>query len=218
MSKTEQVTSAQALTAIYEQLLQPSFPQHELAPIDHLVEMVQSGRGYVLAVPEVNAYAGVAVVEYHTAQIDLLSYLAVGVAGRSKGYGSVLLDAVREQTARRGWPFLLAEIEMPDAPEQPAAYGDSRRRAAFYDRAGAKAVAMSHWQPAAAAGFQPVRLTLIAIPAANYVPQQIPASQLRAFEVEYHGTSTTAELTETLSSLSKATSVELLDLKELYRL
>ena len=218
MSKIEQVTSAQALAAIYEQLLQPSFPQHELASIDHLVEMVRSGSGYVLAVPLEHSYAGAAVVDYHTGQIDLLSYLAVGAAGRSKGYGSVLLNAVREQTARRGWPFLLAEIEMPDTPEQSAAYGDSRRRAAFYDRAGAKAVAMSHWQPATGAGFQPVRLTLIAIPAADNVLQQIPASQLRAFEAEYHGTSATPELAKTLSSLSQAKTVELLDLKELYRL
>ncbi|MCL2471954.1 MAG: GNAT family N-acetyltransferase [Propionibacteriaceae bacterium] len=212
------ITHEYELQAIHRDLLQPNFPPHELISVEALVDLVATGSGYVLVLPGNESYAGVAVVTFHAAQTDLLSFLAVDGTGRSKGYGSALLAAVLHETARRGRSFLLAEIAMPGTLSQQAEYGDVQRRAAFYARAGAKALVVRHWLPYLGPKGEPVRLMLLAIPTRAQDDWHVPTNQLREFETSYHDGRSTPEVAATLSDLPGDGVVAVEDLRQAYHL
>jgi putative hydrolase of the HAD superfamily len=182
-----------------------TFPVEEMLPVDELVTLAQSGAATVLALRNGETYLGVAVLE-ECGGTTLLAYLAVAAAARSGGYGSALLAAVRAEAARRGRRFVLAEIERPGTQPGRPGHGDPARRAAFYGRHGAKALAIRHWQPAIPP-YGPVALALIAIPTTAAGLPDLTAQQLREFETAYHGEPAAPELAATLADLATGTTV-----------
>jgi GNAT superfamily N-acetyltransferase len=225
--RVETIVDEPSVRALYEQLLEPNFPPEELAPLDHLIGLTRSGAavggdpvaqpdGVILASRSADTFHAVAIVDAVTEQVDLLSYLAVRSDGRSGGYGSALLAAVRAWGRDRGRAYVLAEIELPQSKPLHVDHGDPRRRARFYARAGARALKVEHWQPPTAPDYPPVQLTLIAIPTGVDGLGPIAADQVREFELAYHEGKSSPELTRSLSDMDGRRAIELVELAGLY--
>jgi len=218
MTNIEIVTNRQCLDRVYQELIEPDFPPEELISAPDFARLCANGTMSALVAEEGPALQGVAVLEYHAGNIDLLAYLAVGSAYRSEGIGTKLMTAVCAQAAGRGRRFVLAEIETPGTHHETPIFGDADRRAAFYRRFGAKAIDVRHWQPAVSPTSKPVNLKLIAIPTTSEALTSIASNQLRDFEIEYHGDPDSEVLASTLSDLSGRDDVPLFDLADQYQL
>lgn len=212
------VTRADDIADIVGTVFASSFPAAELATAADLIQGVLEGRVSVLAAREAGQWLGAAVLERFGQGTSVLTYLAVAGATRGKGVGHGLLSAVSAMVARSGGDYFLAEIEPPGStPERPE-HGDPGRRARFYDRAGAKALPIRHWQPPAAPGLPFIPLTLIALPAGRPLPASLPADRIIAFERTYHASDLrSAALEATIASFLGRESLPLADLDDLYR-
>lgn len=82
---------------------------------------------------------GAAIGWFATAEITMLSWLAVSPLTRGRGVGSELFQQAISQWESRHNPLLiLGEVENPHQHVASEQYGDPRRRWAFYQRLGAK--------------------------------------------------------------------------------
>ncbi len=135
---------------IYTDILRPSFPPDELAPLATLRAGVTAGVvTMIAAVDTFGAPHGVAVGEWSSsARVVTLNYLATAPNERSQGIGGRLLSAAISAWQRRYRPcVLLAEVERPDRHRASAQHGDPVARLRFYQRYGARALDVPHFQP-----------------------------------------------------------------------
>jgi GNAT superfamily N-acetyltransferase len=142
--------------SFYQRVLLPNFPAAELEPPDEFAAGLKSGQGRALVARTVQGtIAGGAVGDFFPrTRVLLLSYLAVAADGRGAGTGGLLLQAVTDRWIAELNPALcLIEVEDPrHARSDPAhgdpAHGDPQARVRFYERLGARALAIPYFQPA----------------------------------------------------------------------
>lgn len=149
------VTAPVRLAALYDTVLQPSFPPSEMVEQAWLVEGVRQGSVVATAAYDGERPTAVAVTEVICPGAVLLSYLAALPATRGAGVGSRLLAQVRERSRHDG-TLLLAEVERPDRHAGSAEYGDPTARLRFYGRHGARVLDLPYVQPPIRPGADPV--------------------------------------------------------------
>jgi GNAT superfamily N-acetyltransferase len=146
----EQTRPGGLVEQVYQEVLAPAFPAEELESEAGVIETLEAGLGSLLvAVDDAGRPAGAAFGRWSEAsRVQLLAYLAVKPSTRGHGLGGRLLrDAVEAWRERYDPCMIVAEVESPDAPAVHEAYGDPRRRLAFYENAGARALDLPYFQP-----------------------------------------------------------------------
>jgi GNAT superfamily N-acetyltransferase len=140
------------LEDVYRRLLEPNFPPEEMGTLEDLAGGVGTGSASVL-VHTTGGEADAVAVGWRFAPIPvvLLSHLAVATGARGAGVGGVLLrEAVTAWT--RTPCLVLAEVDHPSSDRVAEAWGDPRRRLAFYTRHGARVLDLPYVQPEVHAG------------------------------------------------------------------
>jgi GNAT superfamily N-acetyltransferase len=143
------------LTALYRDLLRPSFPPDELMSFDAVLAGVRNGNVTVsAALDDRGALAAGAVTEWSpSSRVLLLSYLAAAPGERGRGFGGGLYAHVLARATAAHRPCLfVAEVEHPDHHPASAAYGDPLRRLRFYGKYGALLLRVPYFQPALSEG------------------------------------------------------------------
>ena len=140
------------LEHVYRRLLEPNFPPEEMGTLDELAAGVGTGAASVLVHATGEEPDAVAVGwRFAPIPVVLLSYLAVAPEARGAGVGGVLLrEAVTTWT--RTPCLVLAEVQHPSSERVSEAWGDPRRRLAFYTRHGARVLDLPYLQPEVHAG------------------------------------------------------------------
>lgn len=178
------------LDAVYEELLVPAFPAHELMTREEMRGGLESGLLWVSAVVREGRPDGAAVAEWSPESgVLLLAYLAVRRGLRSSGIGGALMGEVRGGWQERVRPLLtLVEIEHPAAHTADADRGDPAARLRFYARHGARALDVPYFQPRLRPGAPRVPGMLLAVlataPGLAGRPT-VPSEPVRAFMREY---------------------------------
>lgn len=173
------------LDSVYDELLVPAFPAHELVTAAELRQILAAGLGWVSAVVRDGRPDGAAVAEWSPdSGVLLLSYLAVRQNVRSAGIGGALMAEIRTGWQDRVHPLLtLAELEHPAAHTPDPARGDPSARLRFYARHGVRALAVPYFQPSLRPGAPRVPGMLLA--QLTPTPDPVPAAPVRAFMTEY---------------------------------
>ena len=137
------------LTQLHEHVLAPSFPPAELIDLDELVDGCASGRLRALGVRrDGQVVAGAVGSACAPGGIVLLVYLAIAPSARGGGIGGALLDGAVERWVAEFSPgFVLAEVEHPDYHPASPEHGDPVARLRFYERHGARLLAVPYFQP-----------------------------------------------------------------------
>ena len=140
------------LESVYRRLLEPSFPPEEMGTLEELAAGVGTGSASVLVHVARGEPDAVAVGwRFAPVPVVLLSYLAVAPGARGTGVGGALLrEAVTAWT--RTPCLVLAEVEHPSSEHVSEAWGDPRRRLAFYTHHGARVLDLPYLQPEVHAG------------------------------------------------------------------
>lgn len=147
------------LDLVHQQLLVTSFPVNERVDPADLASAVAAGHTEVFVGRDRIGEPVATVIGdwYPTATVMLLAYLAVTDHGRGQGWGSQLLDhAVTQWRTRLAPNLILAEVERPDRHAGSAEHGNPRARLRFYERHGARALDLPHFQPALGPTTEPV--------------------------------------------------------------
>ncbi|MDX3240240.1 GNAT family N-acetyltransferase [Streptomyces sp. ME03-5709C] len=178
------------LDVVYDELLVPSFPTHELITPAELRAGLESRLMWVSAALRGGRADGAAVAEWSPrSRVLLLSYIAVRRNVRSSGIGGVLMSEVLHGWQERVHPLLtLAEIEHPAVHTPHDERGDQAARLRFYARHGARVLNLPYFQPALRAGASRVPGMLLGLLATG--PElagtdAIPSEPLRIFMTEY---------------------------------
>lgn len=140
---------------VYTDVLRPSFPPAELAPLAALRAGVTAGRlTLIIASDALGVPHGVAVGEWsEAARVMRLDYLAAAPGERNRGIGGRLLSAAVSTWSQRYRPcVLVAQVERPDRHRSSGMHGDPVARLRFYQRYGAHALDLPYYQPALAPG------------------------------------------------------------------
>ena len=120
-------------------LLEVSFGPEELGDPGDLIEQLAGEDLQVFSAWDGSRPLGAAIGWLATAEITMLSWLAVSPLTRGRGVGSELFHRAISQWESRHNPLLiLGEVENPYQHAASEQYGDPRRRWAFYQRLGAK--------------------------------------------------------------------------------
>ncbi|MGW2278875.1 GNAT family N-acetyltransferase [Streptomyces sp. NPDC001770] len=137
------------LDVVYDELLVPNFPAHELVTREELRAGLKSGAQWISAVVREGRPDGVAIAEWSPAsRVLLLSYMAVRRDLRSSGIGGALMGEIRTGWQARVHPLLtLAEVEHPAAHRPDGEHGDQTARLRFYARHGARVLDVPYFQP-----------------------------------------------------------------------
>lgn len=188
-----EVTSPDELRALHAAVLAPSFPPDELEDVVAMCADLVAGRAVAL-VSSSDAGVPVAVaVGTRSADVVLLSYLAVAPGTRGGGVGGELYDEALRRWREAFDPLVvLAEIEDPDAPASSADHGDPAARARFYLRRGARVLPVPYVQPALAPGLsrvpgmQLLALSVRASVVADDDAWHLPTEPLRDFLAAYY--------------------------------
>jgi GNAT superfamily N-acetyltransferase len=162
----EQTRPGGMLEQVYRGVLLPAFPPEEIESEESVAETLDAGLGSLLvAVDDKGKPAGAAFGRWSEAsRVQLLTYLAVDPATRGHGLGGRLLhEAMDVWRARYDPCLILAEVESPVAPAVHEAYGDPRRRLAFYESAGAKILDLPYFQPGIGSPARRVRGMLLLV-------------------------------------------------------
>lgn len=189
----EQTRPGGLLGQVYREVLVPAFPAEELEAEAGIAASLEAGAGSLLvAVDEVGRPAGAAFGRWSAgSRVQLLAYLAVKPGTRGHGLGGRLLhDAVDAWRERYDPCVIVAEVESPDGPMVHEAYGDPRRRLAFYKAAGARVLDLPYFQPGIGSPSRRVRgMLLLALHADPSFKQgqadRLSGGPLRAFMEEY---------------------------------
>lgn len=120
---------------IYEQFIEPYFPEAEKKPLKAILRMMGTGLYSIIGayqddVPKAAAF----VTTYPGGQVYLLDYLAVDKSCRSGGIGGLLL---RECTNQLDGKPLLIETEALDYAKTAEEVEERTKRNRFYERNGA---------------------------------------------------------------------------------
>jgi len=127
---------------LYDQQMRRDFPPSELKTLDTIMKMKREGTYDVIG-----AYLHGVLAAYalcfcpKEGRIVLLDYLAVEPDMRSRGIGSMLLQALREHYARQA-DTILIECERPKAAPNEL---EARKRIRFYTQAGAQLTNVRIW-------------------------------------------------------------------------
>lgn len=131
--------------ALVHDIVLPAFPASEVLPADELVAAFARGD---LAVVADEQRRGVAIGTRPSDDVMLLTWLAVGPAGRGQGVGSALVRAALAEWQERFDPLLvLGEVEDPAYHAGSAATGDPAARLRFYQRLGARRIELPFVMP-----------------------------------------------------------------------
>lgn len=131
--------------ALVHDIVLPAFPASEVLPADELVAAFARGD---LAVVADEQRRGVAIGTRPSDNVMLLTWLAVGPAGRGQGVGSALVRAALADWQERFDPLLvLGEVEDPAYHAGSAATGDPAARLRFYQRLGARRIELPFVMP-----------------------------------------------------------------------
>ncbi|SEA04533.1 Acetyltransferase (GNAT) family protein [Bowdeniella nasicola] len=131
--------------ALVHDIVLPAFPASEVLPADELVAAFARGD---LAVVADERRRGVAIGTRPSDDVMLLTWLAVGPAGRGQGVGSALVRAALAEWQERFDPLLvLGEVEDPAYHAGSAATGDPAARLRFYQRLGARRIELPFVMP-----------------------------------------------------------------------
>lgn len=124
---------------VYDQLIAPNFPAHELSSFDDIAAGFTSGHVDLMVARQDGELAGSAIASwFESTDILLLTYLAVSARTRGGGVGSRLLSAALQGWQARFSPqLIIGEVEDPRANAPHPQFGDPRRRWEFYRRQGA---------------------------------------------------------------------------------
>jgi len=178
------------LDVVYEELLVPNFPAHELVTPAALRAGLESGLQWVSAVVRDGRPDGAAIAEWSPdSGVLLLSYLAVRRDLRSSGIGGTLLGEVLTGWQQRVHPLLtLAEIEHPAAHTPDGDKGDQSARLRFYARHGARVLDVPYFQPSLGPGAARVPglvLALLATAPELADAEVVPSGPVRTYMTQY---------------------------------
>ena len=144
----------QLLGRFYDEILVPYFSPGELVPLDALQRALgpEPCDTEIVVANDNGAVIGGAVGDWDAdSRVYLLSYLAVRSSERSRGVGTLLMGHVRSWWEARGASVVLAEVDDP-RHHAVSDYGDPDARLRFYDRLGARLLAISYTQPEVRSG------------------------------------------------------------------
>jgi hypothetical protein len=143
--------SGPMIEALYNQILQPSFPADELIDLDELQDIADRRDASVWLVEDADGtILGGAVAEWdESVRVMLLGYLAVRPGVRGGGIGGPLYLAALDSWRQQFKPCLiLAEIEDPAVNRGSEDYGDPAARLRFYVNRGSRVLDFPYFQPA----------------------------------------------------------------------
>lgn len=185
------------LTALWHQVLQPSFAPDELVALEDLLAEHAAGRVTAWGVVEEGGddagagpvvVAGVVGTWSALSGVLLVDYLALAPGHRGRGTGTALLDAALARWATELGPRLvLAEVEHPAHHPTDAAHGDPTARLRFYARRGARVLALPYFQPGLAGpgSARVPALLLVVLAGVGPAAPWAPATPLRDFLTEH---------------------------------
>jgi GNAT superfamily N-acetyltransferase len=189
----EQTEPGGLLAQVYREVLVPAFPPEEIESEQSVAASLEDGSGSLfVALDEAGEPAGAAFGRWtEAARVQMLTYLAVDPGRRGKGLGGRLLHAALDAWRERYEPcVVLAEVESPDKPAVHEAYGDPRRRLAFYEAAGAHVLDLPYFQPGIGGREHRVDGMLLLVLHADHVfmplgPDRLSGKSLRTFMEAY---------------------------------
>ncbi|CAN7235835.1 GNAT family N-acetyltransferase [Knoellia sp. LjRoot47] len=153
MTHVRELSAADDIRAVHEQLLTPAFPPEELETVEWMLERAAAGQ-LTIRVLDRDGPAAVSVTETlgPTGSV-LLDYFATRSDLRGTGLGSALLGDMLAVVRERNHPrLILAEVERPDRHPSSPGHGDPAARLRFYRRHGARALDLPYFQPALGSG------------------------------------------------------------------
>jgi GNAT superfamily N-acetyltransferase len=178
------------LDVVYDELLVPAFPAHELVTPAELRAGLESGLLWISAVVREGRPDGAAIAEWSPQSgVLLLGYMVVRQDLRSSGIGGALMAELLTGWQERVHPLLtLAEIEHPAVHTPDGEHGDQVARLRFYARHGARVLDLPYFQPSLRPGSARVPGMLLGVLAT--APEladaaAVPSEPLRIFMTEY---------------------------------
>lgn len=143
------------LERLYREVLEPSFAAPELESLDALMAVLSETDATTEIAAVVDSRSevmGGAVGDWDKATgVYLVSYLAARPGMRGRGIGTLLMDRLRSWWEARDANVVFAEVEDPRY-HKPSQYGDPVARLRFYERLGARVLALPYTQPQARPG------------------------------------------------------------------
>jgi GNAT superfamily N-acetyltransferase len=194
------------LERFYRSVLQPSFAEAELMTLEEIcgAYLGAGAEPGALLLVDGEPIAGLLAETYPSSGVLLIGYLAVHRSYRGRGGGGHLLAEMLQKWQASLQPSLVvAEIDDPRFHHPDDDTGDPGARLRFWDRAGARLLAMPYFQPSLRSGSPRARdMLLIACGAAG---DAVPGAIVGGFLTEYF------ELCEGESALTDPEVLALLD-------
>lgn len=159
MSLTVRVATPEERRIAFDRVLAPSFVLDELEPYEEFAAKLDDNTTTLLVgVDEDGEVVAAAVfVNIRAASAVVLRQMATREDLRGTGLGTELYHAFLQTLEETEQPSLvLAEVQHPDHHEAHPRHGDPLSRLRFYDRFDALIIDVPYYQPALAAGLQPV--------------------------------------------------------------
>jgi GNAT superfamily N-acetyltransferase len=184
-----ELTGGPVLDTVYHEILVPCFPSAEMAPVESVRYLAESGGGLAWAAfDEQDNVVGCAIGEWDADPgVVLLAWMAIRPGVRGGGAGTALLDAAQAEWLARYRPCLMmAEVEDPARHAGSEVYGDPAARLRFYQRRGARILDLPYFQAGLGPGEPRVPdLLLLVLHAdeqfAGSKPDTIDGTVLRAY-------------------------------------
>ncbi|WP_405457974.1 GNAT family N-acetyltransferase [Streptomyces sp. NBC_00101] len=178
------------LDVVYDELLVPNFPDHELLTPASLRAGLKAGVLWISAVVRDGRPDGIAIAEWSPrSRVLLLAYMAVRRDLRSSGIGRTLMAEIHTGWQDRVHPLLtLAEVEHPAAHTPDGEHGDQSARLRFYARHGARVLDVPYFQPSLRPGAPRVPgmvLVLLATAPELADADVLPSAPVREYMTEY---------------------------------